>query len=935
MAEKVTKIKLAAETGEAASKINDLKKDLGGLSSALNAQEFQNRFNQISQSSMPVKKQIREISKLLTDMNLEGLSNTSVFTEAAEYAGNLKDAVADAGQAINRFADDSFNLTAAADGLSMVAAAGSIATGVMGAFGVENDNVTKAILKVQSAMAILNGVQTIANKLNKDSALMQKLKQIRLKATTAATAGNTTSITANSVATTANTVATGANTAATTLATKAKNSFNTAVAVGKAIMGDWTGIAILAAAGIATFAMNTDKSTDAQEKNNKKTEEAKTIYTDYADRVASSAGEIVGKFMFLQQQYVALQTTAEKIAFLKQHKQEIDALGLSVDSLTAAEDVFVNNTDAVIDAFEQRAKAAALQQVLTDAYTDYYNTLKKVEQQQAKMPDPKKATYQGPKSAVGYSMPDNWKAAGLTNDDVNWESAGGGRLKYTMKNSGVQKMDRIAQLAQADMNNKLNLVDAGATANAQKELKASQDFVKKEYADAMKAFDESGVSKYFKKSGAGAGSKTKMKQTVDILTAVDDGSLKMAQDKLKAFEDLKTKIDVNDKKALDNCQKNIDNWKDEVEKRKVELGIIVPDGPLQKVQKEIKELEDKRLYLDPEVDAEQIIECNKKIEKLKKEEIDIKVKLGIEKAEVPANSLKGIQDEINKLNDTILTLDPTIDLAKFKECQDKIKELTEKKHKIEIETEMADDISINMPDTQTIKRGSAEDKRQSWQNAQAQVQQLQEDVRLNIIGADEAMSKIDEINAKLKALDLPPIKMHIEDDGSLATQAEHTQRLADSISAVSGSFSTLGQSMSNLAGENEALAKSALIATAIGELGLSFAKAMANHKSFTVWDWIAAGVAGVATLTSMIASLQSFSTGGIVQGQSSVNDGIVARLNPGELVLNKHQQSNLYNMLNNGGGNSGGMSGHVEFKLTGKELKGVLRNYDNAQTKLK
>jgi hypothetical protein len=42
----------------------------------------------------------------------------------------------------------------------------------MGLFGSENKEVARAILKVQSVLAILNGVQTISNTLNKDSAFI-------------------------------------------------------------------------------------------------------------------------------------------------------------------------------------------------------------------------------------------------------------------------------------------------------------------------------------------------------------------------------------------------------------------------------------------------------------------------------------------------------------------------------------------------------------------------------------------------------------------------------------------------------------------------------------------------------------------------------------------------------------------------------------------
>jgi hypothetical protein len=67
---------------------------------------------------------------------------------------------------------------------------------------------------VQSVLAILNGVQAVANVLNKDSAFMLRIQQIRQLAKTAATTSDT-------IATTLNTTAVGANTTATVINTTA------------------------------------------------------------------------------------------------------------------------------------------------------------------------------------------------------------------------------------------------------------------------------------------------------------------------------------------------------------------------------------------------------------------------------------------------------------------------------------------------------------------------------------------------------------------------------------------------------------------------------------------------------------------------------------------------------------------------------------------
>lgn len=89
-----------------------------------------------------------------------------------------------------------------------------------------------------------------------------------------------------------------------------------------------------------------------------------------------------------------------------------------------------------------------------------------------------------------------------------------------------------------------------------------------------------------------------------------------------------------------------------------------------------------------------------------------------------------------------------------------------------------------------------------------------------------------------------------------------------------------------------------------------------------------AGVVGL--IAGIFASLPKFAGGGIVQGSSTMGDHNLARVNAGEMILNKQQQSTLFGMLN--GSNSGALGkngGNVEFKIRGTELVGVLKNHSS------
>lgn len=91
--------------------------------------------------------------------------------------------------------------------------------------------------------------------------------------------------------------------------------------------------------------------------------------------------------------------------------------------------------------------------------------------------------------------------------------------------------------------------------------------------------------------------------------------------------------------------------------------------------------------------------------------------------------------------------------------------------------------------------------------------------------------------------------------------------------------------------------------------------------------WIEA-IAAVAALGATVAAAisaaknQKFANGGIVGGNSYTGDRVTARVNSGEMILNKTQQANLFKLAN--GATPGGSQ--VEFHISGTELVGVLNN---------
>ena len=104
---------------------------------------------------------------------------------------------------------------------------------------------------------------------------------------------------------------------------------------------------------------------------------------------------------------------------------------------------------------------------------------------------------------------------------------------------------------------------------------------------------------------------------------------------------------------------------------------------------------------------------------------------------------------------------------------------------------------------------------------------------------------------------------------------------------------------------------------------LAVARHMAQSASVPYPANIAAIASTSAALAAAFAAIPQFSNGGVVGGSSKTGDKVLARLNSGELVLNRGQQSTLFNLLNG----KGGVNGNVSFEIKGDKLVGVLNNY--------
>jgi hypothetical protein len=138
--------------------------------------------NQTTQQFKSATEELKKTQKSLVEMALAGKQGTKEFREMETRAGQLRDAIGDVRQRVNALASDTPKLDLLTGAAQGIAGGFAAAQGAAALFGSENEEVQQAILKTQGAMALLNGVQQVANTLNKDSAFMTQANAMAQRA---------------------------------------------------------------------------------------------------------------------------------------------------------------------------------------------------------------------------------------------------------------------------------------------------------------------------------------------------------------------------------------------------------------------------------------------------------------------------------------------------------------------------------------------------------------------------------------------------------------------------------------------------------------------------------------------------------------------------------------------------------------------------------
>lgn len=184
-----------------------------------------------------------------------------------------------------------------------------------------------------------------------------------------------------------------------------------------------------------------------------------------------------------------------------------------------------------------------------------------------------------------------------------------------------------------------------------------------------------------------------------------------------------------------------------------------------------------------------------------------------------------------------------------------------------------------------------------------------------IVGGGEVDDSVwqnmqDQINEKLAELSIAPIKINFE-TGNIEKVKEDANATATSMQKAAGAIGQVGSALQSI--EDPTAKVMGIVAQAIATIAQSFAGALSSDQTTkgNIWAFIGASAASMAAMVAAISQIHSatgYARGGIVDGSgggfvggtaySGDNIGNV-RLDAGELVLNRSQQSNLAGALEN------------------------------------
>ena len=767
------------------------------------------------------------------------------------------------------------------------------------------DGITSAM---NSLMPVLNmaaqvgsgiiAITTLSTAVKKLAQAHLVLKARTIASNAASAASRTTMISLTAITRTLNATFTGAAVGATTLK----------VAIRGLMIASGVGIAIVALTEVISAFCS--KSSEAKDKANEQAEAMKEmnsaadeVKNAYDSTLKSTYSELMSKYDKLKEGWKSLSTEQQKVQWIKQNQSAFEELGLKISGLSDAENIFSGNTQNIVASFERRAKAAAYAAKLVELYKqqlDLKTRSKNVDKaiNDATTEFRKDSTF---RDSGPYAAQEEKKRTAIAAIGADLKHGGDGnikKLKEDLNNVNTEideTKNALRELKEEDTPTHNTPTHNTTNTPSTVEPKTYIEKLQAQLSAAQKEMDNALTIE------ARVEADTKVKKIQAEIDEATKGKVSIAAETEPTYIVAGTTADK--RKSYSNAQQRIGNIRQDYDS-----GLISKDA----AQKAIADINDQLSAFG-----------------LKPIEVHFKT---------PVEELQEQLQNAQRSLDEAATIEAKVKAsARVAEIQTEIDEAT--KGKVSIAAEVTPEY---------IEQGSAADKRQSYSNAQQKAQRIQSDFEIGIIGKDEAMRQLKDLNNELTQLGLKPVKIELETSSfgktfdqiqkgwgsiqgvgngiqsitealsgngnawqkasalvngflSVAQGIQGIVELVNLLSAATGAHAaaTAADTASTAANTGVTAANTGVtISNTVAKEGEAISNVTASGAKLPFPANLIAIAAGVSAVLAALAAISGFASGGVVGGNSTFGDRKFARVNSGEMILTKWQQARLFQMIN-------------------------------------
>ena len=416
--------KASEKTREYTNQITKISKDLPNLT------------REMKMTKKETENLTLAVSRLTEEQrnSAEGQAMIRMLEESKQKAAELTDMLDDTRHEIKTMASDTLELDAATEAVSVLGNSFATLQGTIGLVTGDTDKMKKAVTAFTTVQSALNAATSIGNAIQKQSALMTVLSTKYTKIKT--------------IVTRAATIAEIRNTAATNKGKVGQNSFNMALAIGKALLGDWkslllaAGVAVGGYAAITAMTAEDTKKLQEEEEKAKKEEEALMKAQNQhdnmiRDKYASTVADLTSKYKELQQNWKELKTEAEKTESFKKTQKALQDMGFAVNSIVDIDNILISNEGAMVKYFDAVGRAAAYAALKMEAFKKAAELQWDLAQKQKKIKGQNKA---GTEMSADYV--DRYKLK--EGKDYKWKNPKGVHDRIVLTDEGADKVNEKA-----------------------------------------------------------------------------------------------------------------------------------------------------------------------------------------------------------------------------------------------------------------------------------------------------------------------------------------------------------------------------------------------------------------------------------------------------------------------------------------------------------